>query len=92
MKPLRNELNEFNARQHTLITTEKPDMAAINKNLEKIGDVKTEMAKLQAKHRLEMRAQLSDEQKLKFDNFMHMMKMHESRKGLNQPGVHRRMK
>lgn len=67
LQPIRNELGEAEARQKTLTTAEKPDIAAINKNIEKIGALKVEMAKIQAKHRLEMRAQLTDEQRLKFD-------------------------
>jgi Spy/CpxP family protein refolding chaperone len=77
MQPLRNELGEAEAHQKTLTTAEKPDMAAINKNIEKIGALKMEMAKLQVKHRLELRAQLTDEQRLKFD--MHQGKMNRDR-------------
>ena len=58
----------------TLTTAEKPDFAAINKNIDKIGAVRIEMVKIQTKHRLEMRAQLTDEQKLKFDLFKGKMK------------------
>ena len=67
MQPIRNELGEAEARQRTLTTTEKPDMDAINKNMDKIGSLKTQMAKLQTKHRLELRAQLTEEQRLMFD-------------------------
>lgn len=74
LQPLRNQLGEAEAHQKTLMTAEKPDLAAINKNIEKIGEIKVEMAKIQAKHRLEMRAQLNDEQRLKFDMFKHQMK------------------
>ena len=77
IQPLRNELGEAEAHQKTLTTAEKPDLAAINKNIEKIGALKMEMAKLQVKHRLEMRAQLTDEQRLKFD--MHQGKMNRDR-------------
>ena len=69
IQPLRNELGEAEAHQKTLVTTEKPDLAAINKNIDKIGALKIEMAKIKAKHHLEMRAQLTDEQRLKFDLF-----------------------
>ena len=69
LQPLRNELGEAVAHQKTLVTAEKPDLNAINKNIEKIGGIRIEMAKIQAKHRLEMRAQLTDEQRLKFDLF-----------------------
>ncbi|MBV5311968.1 MAG: Spy/CpxP family protein refolding chaperone [Prolixibacteraceae bacterium] len=96
MQPLRNQLGEAEAHQKTLMTSEKPDWAAINKNIEKIGEIKTEIAKLQAKHHLEMRAQLNDEQRLKFDMFKHQMKDGKGMKGPNGPkgqkGAGREMK
>jgi Spy/CpxP family protein refolding chaperone len=67
MQPLRNQLGEAEAHQKTLTTAEKPDLGAINKNIEKIGEIRVQMAKIQVKQRLEMRAQLTDEQRLKFD-------------------------
>jgi Spy/CpxP family protein refolding chaperone len=67
IQPLRNELGEAKAHQKTLVTTEKPDLSAINKNIDKIGALKIEIEKIQVKHRLDLRAQLTDEQKLKFD-------------------------
>lgn len=69
LQPLRNELHEAMAHQKTLTTAEKPDFGAINKNIEKIGALRIEMAKIQTRHHLEMRAQLTDEQRLKFDLF-----------------------
>lgn len=87
LQPIRNELGEATARQKTLTTTEKPDLGAINKNIEKIGALKVEMAKIQAKHRLEMRAQLTDEQRLKFDAHKGM-RMQDSR----QKGMKHRMR
>lgn len=90
IQPLHNELGEAEAHQKTLVTTEKPDLAAINKNIEKIGALKVEMAKIQTKHRLEMRAQLTDEQRLKFDMFKHHMKEGKGMKG--QMGMNRDMK
>lgn len=64
---LRNELGEAEAHQKTLMSAEKPDLAAINKNIEKIGELKVGMEKIRVKNRLDMRAQLTDEQRLKFD-------------------------
>ena len=87
IQPIRNELGEAEARQKTLTTAEKPDLNAINKNIEKIGALKVEMAKIQAKHRLEMRAQLTDEQRLKFD--AHKGKMMQDR---GPKGMKHRMK
>lgn len=68
LQPLQNELGEVKARQKTLMSAQEPDMSAINANIEKMGTLKIEMAKIQAKQRLEMRAKLTDEQRLKFDN------------------------
>jgi Spy/CpxP family protein refolding chaperone len=75
--PLRNELGEAEARQRTLNSAEKPDFGAINKNIDKVAGIRAEMAKIQTKNHLEMRAQLTDEQRLKFD----MMKHHKGPKG-----------
>lgn len=65
--PIQNELGEAEAHQKTLMTAEKPDLAVINKNIEKIGSLRVEMAKIRAKSRLDMRAQLTEEQRLKLD-------------------------
>lgn len=67
LQPLHNELGEAKAHQKSLVTAEKTDLSAINKNIEKMGALRVEMAKIQTKHHLDMRAQLTDEQKLKFD-------------------------
>jgi len=69
--PLRNELGEAEARQRTLNSAEKPDFGAINKNIDKVAGIRAEMAKIQTKNHLEMRAQLTDEQRLKFDMMKH---------------------
>jgi Spy/CpxP family protein refolding chaperone len=82
IQPLRNELGEAKAHQKTLVTDEKPDISAINKNIEKIGAIKIEMAKIQAKCRLDMRAQLTDEQKLKFDLWKEKMGHDKGEKGM----------
>jgi len=67
LQPIQNELGEAEAHQKTLMSAEKSDLAAINKNIEKIGNLKVEMAKIRAKNHLDMRAQLTEEQRLKFD-------------------------
>lgn len=71
LQPIKSELGEARASQKTLTVAEKPDMDAINKNIEKMGALKTEMAKIQTKYQLEMRAQLTDGQRLKFDRLEH---------------------
>jgi Spy/CpxP family protein refolding chaperone len=67
MQPLRNQVGEAVAHQKTLVTAEKPDISAVNKNIEKIGELRIEMAKIKAKSHLDMRVQLTDEQRFKFD-------------------------
>lgn len=71
LQSIRNELGEAEARQRTLNSAEKPDFGAINKNIDKVADIRAEMAKIQVKNHLEMRAQLTDEQRLKFDRMKH---------------------
>lgn len=85
LQPLRNELGEVKAHQKTLMTAEKPDLNDINKNIEKMGALKVEMAKIQAKKHLDMRAQLTDEQLLKFDNHKDRMMHQRESKGM-RPG------
>jgi len=68
MQPLRNQLNELEARQQTLSTAEKADMNAIYKNIDKISEVRADIQKLMAKQRQDIRSLLNEEQKLKFDS------------------------
>jgi Spy/CpxP family protein refolding chaperone len=91
LQPLRNQIGEAEAHQKTLTTAEKPDLGAINKNIEKIGDLRVQMAKIQAKQRLEMRAQLTDEQRLKFDLFRDNMKNGKGPKGMKHGKGPKRM-
>lgn len=67
VKPLRNELHELMARQQTLTTADDASLKAINANIEKMADVKTEIAKLHAAQHQEIRSLLNEEQLLKFD-------------------------
>ena len=68
LKPLQNKLNEMEAHQKTLSTADKADMNAIYKNIEEIGEVKTEITKVQAKEHQDVRNLLTEEQLLSFDN------------------------
>ena len=68
IKPLKNELNELQARQNTLTTADNTDLKAINKNIDKMSEVKAEMAKILAKQHQEVRSLLTEEQRLKMDN------------------------
>lgn len=65
--PLKNELNELQAHQQTLATSDNVDMKAIYKNIDKMSEVKAKMAKIRAKQQQEIRSLLTEEQLLKMD-------------------------
>jgi hypothetical protein len=50
-----------------LSTTDKPDMGAINKAIDEIGTLQTQMMKEREDHRQQIRAQLTDAQRVQFD-------------------------
>jgi Spy/CpxP family protein refolding chaperone len=64
----RNQLAEKNARLQTLRTAEKADMTAINKTIDEIGTLKTQMMKERENHIQQIRGQLTDSQKVQFDS------------------------
>jgi len=74
MMPLKNELKEKQAHLQTLQTADKPDMNAINKEIDEIGVIKTNMAKKHAAFRQEVRKILTDDQRVFFD--MHAGQKH----------------
>lgn len=80
---LRNQMGELKAKQKTLSTTDKPDMKAIEANIDDITKIQNQMMKKHAALQQQIRAQLNDEQKLWFDN-------HPMRKGMkgNRQGMH----
>jgi Spy/CpxP family protein refolding chaperone len=84
--PIHNEIGEAVAHQKTLLGAEKPDLNAINKNIDKIGALKIESSKIAMKHRLEMRALLTDEQRLKFDSWKAKMR-HSGGQQFGHPGM-----
>jgi Spy/CpxP family protein refolding chaperone len=77
VKPLRNGLNELAAKQKTLTTADNADLKAINKNIDKMSEIKAEIAKIHAKQHQEIRSLLTEEQLIKFD----AMKQHRAKKG-----------
>lgn len=82
IKPLKNELHEVMAHHQTLITADNADLKAINKNIDKMAGIKTEIAKIMAKQHQEFRSQLNEEQLIKFDNRKN--KMHRGKKNQEQ--------
>lgn len=67
MNNYRNELDQKRAELRTLESADKPDMAAINKKIEEIADTKENMMKERAKHLQNLRAELTEEQRVYFD-------------------------
>jgi Spy/CpxP family protein refolding chaperone len=80
MLPLKNQLQEKMARLHTLSTAEKVNINDINKEIEKIGELKIKLMKERAAHRQDIRKLLTEDQRVMFD--MHPMP-HQSRPKMN---------
>ena len=66
--PITNELREKRAHLNTLKTTEPIDQKAIDKEIETIGKLRTDLAKLKEATRMKIRNILTDEQKIIFDS------------------------
>lgn len=67
VQPLRNQIGEKRARLRTLSTSDKVDMAGINRVIEDIGKMRTQMMKERARHRQDVRELLTEEQRVMFD-------------------------
>ncbi len=67
MLPLKNELQEKKAHLNTISTGDNVNMNDVNKTLDEMGAIKTNMAKKRAAHRQEVRKILTDDQRVFFD-------------------------
>ncbi len=68
MLALKNQVAENRAHYRTLMTADKPDMNAINKNIDEYTGLRAAMMKKQAAHQQDIRKLLTDEQRLAFDS------------------------
>jgi Spy/CpxP family protein refolding chaperone len=68
VQPLHNQMEELKAKQHTLTTSEKPDLKAINSNIDEITKVQNQLMKAMAAHHQEIRSLLTEEQRIQFDS------------------------
>ena len=68
MNTHRNQMNELRAKRQTLITSDNSDMKEINAIIDQMTSVHNKMLKTSAKHRQDVRSQLTDEQKVYFDS------------------------
>jgi Spy/CpxP family protein refolding chaperone len=82
VQALQNQMGELKARQKTLSTAEKPDQKAIDANIDEITKNQNQLMKKSAATHQKIRALLTDEQKLWFDNHAGRKQMHKGmRKG-----------
>ncbi len=80
----RTQLAEKRARRNTLMTAKDVDLKAVNKVVDEMGSIKTQMQKSGAKHHNEVRTLLTDEQKVFFDN--HYIQKRKNRMGQGRHG------
>ena len=67
MIPLKAQLELKHAELKTLLVSDKPDKAAIDKKIDEIGAIRIQMGKKWIGNRLEIRELLTPEQRPKFD-------------------------
>jgi len=79
--PIKNQLDIKRAELKALETADKADLNAINKKIDELSALRTEIRKKKAAHRQDIRKMLTDEQRIKFD----MAAGHE-RRGFKQGG------
>lgn len=87
MMLMKNLLAEKKAHLKTLETTDNADMNAINKTIEEIGAIKTDMMKKKAAHEQEIRKILNEEQRLQYD----LRHMNKKMQGKKNKKIHREM-
>lgn len=75
--PIRNEMREKQARLQTLMTSAEVDADEVDSVIEEIGTLRTGMMKMRFETRRELRALLTEEQRVLFDSRTGpMMRMH----------------
>lgn len=72
MIPLRNNIQEKNARLRTLRTSADYDEAEVNALIEEIGELRTAMMAMRTAHQQKIREILTEEQRIKFDTMQQM--------------------
>ncbi|MDD5572129.1 MAG: periplasmic heavy metal sensor [Bacteroidales bacterium] len=83
--PIKNQLGEKKAHLRTLSTSAKPDMIEINKTIDEIGALHTQLMKKNAAHQQEVRKILTDDQRIIFDLRMSMEKKSMKHKKTGKP-------
>ena len=68
MNTFRNQMNELRAKKQTLQTSDNVNLNEINTIIDQMTGIHNKMMKTSAKHRQDVRSQLTDEQKVYFDS------------------------
>ena len=91
MLPFRNEMQEKRARLRTLTTAEKVNENDVNKLIDEITNLTSKQMKLRVAHQQEIRAMLTDEQRVIFDTSRNRMGKGQFARGGNRRGGGRAM-
>jgi len=83
--PIQNLIREKQARLHTLSTADKVDMKAINDLIDEIGKLRTDIQKKRMKFVQDVRALLTDDQRVFFDQHMGSFMKNKGHKGPGGP-------
>lgn len=84
MISFKTQLAEKKAHKNTLMTAKTIDLKAVNKVIDEMSSIKTQMQKNNAKRHNDVRNLLTDEQKVFFDNHYLQMKKHGMRQGMRK--------
>lgn len=69
MLPIKNQMQEYRAQLQTLRTAKNADMKAINNLIDDMAALRAKQMKSREAHHQEVRALLTDEQRVQFDTF-----------------------
>ncbi len=85
----RNKKASKEVHLRTLETSSTPNTKEINKTIEELGSIKTAMAKEGSNHRMQVRALLTEKQKLYFDTHFEKKGKHNKRDHRGKKGHHK---
>jgi Spy/CpxP family protein refolding chaperone len=91
MLPFKNEMQEKRARLRTLTTAENVNEKEVNKTIDEITSLTSKQMKLREAHQQEIRAMLTDEQRVIFDTSKNRMGKGQFARGGNRRGGGRNM-
>ena len=84
--PLKNRLNEINARQTTLLSTENEVSKELTKLISEEAEVKQQFDMLKASNVMEIKSKLTPEQKVIFNSHLTKQRNHNREMGMHNQG------